>query len=1175
MVTYNYTVSSASGYKTVQQAIDSIAAELEDSPVLTGDITIQVAAGTYPGFIFPRGTTLALLGTELRIIIKSAGNFFPVFDGRLNPSEQYVGADLDSANPNVTIEGLRFQNFAVGIRATNGSHKVKIKNCIVNDNTNVNILLEQCNNSAVLQCVITNGDFGVVSRLCKNTALYHNSIFLNGSVGNADAGIWIQLANDYGSGLADTGKAYIVGNVIWNTIGPAAILFQEDIELKAIVSNYNDLVKTAETLIAIEKKAYVPDKPRERKNIASLSEWKDLRILSNPDSSILDAKSISQDPKFLQVAKSKTKQNGLYIDLSLLPISPVLGLVPSFHSELAQAVIWLPSYIESSEFRTDIVNNLRNSGTTAAGANDKKSNSGFFGQDVFISPRDLALTKNCDIDPLRDLIYKRLDIWLPKIRKGFFSSHEREYYLYSKKACRTIGECAVTKFKLPGTVITTKPIKLSVAGENVEDPRYIDIIGNELILYHYDLDIQDGTEEVELQCYIRKWQSNVSGFIYSPVYYRFKISQGTTKFYLPPDYIPDGPVVITDDRSAPNDNDRLANREFKLVWDTEMQRTEIIFANNSNLAANCQFDRFAGSDAYRPLNWNSQNTYLYSGQGYNIEPYVGDYVCVVEPAGYLEQLLPIDNNAHAISWHAKAGAITGITGFFVTGNYNVSPEDNSYYICKFYDSTYQWLGLDLSGIYTVNPEWTRYFITIGSGANADKTIEVDCDVSGISINNFIPERSAFCSFRLVNNVDYNLYVDGFQYEKAEKPSIYHRKFRLSELTVEYETSSSKEFIDTRLAMSPVRNSFSQGFIHIPEIPASIYDGPLNPNVTTLNEIRWPLGRKLIIPWARLNGKDKLRRKTVFNLIPEKHSDIIKPYHISYQPFDIILNPETIVCRQGDTNGVGFTIQVSTSEGNPYAGGKYAVGISEPLARFPGWLHKRYLGANEQLAPTINGKLDSAGSSSILWIPPDETVIQFAGQVPTRRAATYDQITSVELNYRANPEQHGNVIILDGSYNKIPTSASRAFRTIYRPTYSQNFSIINLNYPATPGSVKVIVNGINLLESYLANPDSDQFFVDYQSNKILLKGRIDEAIVEYVPSYVFINLANPYRLQFYHEKLFGSYTGPITIGYDALIDLSIVVLKPNGVDTITKTHTITAQNHLVSNFRQFNTIALEY
>jgi hypothetical protein len=1175
MVTYNYTVSSNSGYKTVQQAIDSIVSELEQSPDITEDIIIQVASGNYPGFVFPRGTTLDLLGTDFRIIIKSSGNFFPVFDGRLNPEEQYVGADIDSANPNITIEGLRFQNFAVGIRATNGSHKVKIKNCIVNDNTNVNILIEQCNSSSIIQNVITNGDFGVVARLCKNVALFHNSIFLNGSVGNADAAIWVQLANDYGSGLSDTGKAYIIGNVIWNTIGPAAILFQEDIELKAIVSNFNDLVKTAETLIAVEKKAYVPTAPRERKNIASLSEWKDLRVTSNPDGSIMDAKSISQDPKFLQVARSKTKKNGLYLDLSLLPISPVLGIVPSFHSELAQAITWLPSYLESSEFRKDIIGNNRSSGTTAAGANDKKSNSGFFGQDVFVSPRDLSLTKNCDIDPLRDLIYKRLDIWLPKIRKGFFSSHEREYYLYAKKACRTIGECAITKFRLPGSVITTKPIKVSVAGNNIEDPRYIDIAGNQLILYHYDLDIQDGTEEIEIQCYIRKWEANVNGFLYSPVYYRLKISQGETRFYLPPDYVSDGPVVITDDRCSTNDKDLLCNREFKLVWDEEIQRMEIVFSNHTNQLLNAQFDRFAGADAYRPLNWNSSNTYLYSGQDYSIEPFMGDYLCVLKPDAYIEQLLPIDSNAYALSWHAKAGAITGITGYQITGNYNVSPNNNSTYICKFYDASYQWLGLDISGVYTAESDWKRFFITIGSGSNADKAPEVACNITGLSFNNFIPENSAFFNFRIENNVDYDLYLDALQYEKNDKPTIYHRKFRYNELTVEYETSEEDEFIDTRLAISPVRNSFSQGFIHIPEIPAAIYDGPINPTVTTLNEVRWPLGRKLILPWARLSGKDKLRCKAIFNLIPENHSDVIKPYHITYYPFDINLNPERIICRQGEDNGVGFSIQVSNVEGNPYAGGRFAVGITEPLARFPGWLHKRYLGANEQLAPTIEGKLDSGGSASIIWIPPDETVIQYVGQTPTKRAATYDQLTSVELNYRADPLFHGNVIILDGNYNKIKTTATEPVKTNYSPTYSQNFSVINLNYPPSPGSVLVSVGGKNLTETYLANPDSSQFFVDYQASKILLNGRVSEALVEYLPSYVFINIANPYRLQFYHDKLFGSYVGPITIGYDALIDLNIAVLKPNGTEVLTKTYTITAQNHLVSNFRQFNTLALEY
>ncbi len=1170
MVTYNYSISY-SGYTTIQQAIDSITLELAASPTITSDIVIDVGPGTYAAIAIPRGALSALYGTSYRLIIRSSGKYFPVIDAAISPSETYVGIDIDSANPNVTIEGLRIQNFSVGVRATNNSHSPIISKCIFNDNTNVNILIEQCSNTVISQCILTNGDYGIVTRLCKGIALLHNSVFLSGAIGEANAGVWAQLANDYGGGVTDTGKLYLLGNIIWNMAGLAMLLFQEDLETSKVVSNFNDIVRTTENLIGVEKKAYVPSKPRERRLIKSLSEWRDLRINSNPDGSILDAQSISQDPKFLQAVKSKTKTNGLYLDLTVLSISPVLGIVPSFYIDTAAALLWLPSYADSELLAKDILRNDRMRVGTAAGANDRRSNAGYFGQDVFVTPRDLLASKSCDSDPIIDLIHKKLDLWAPSLRKGYFFSNERQYYLYAKKACRYIGECAVTFFDLPGILVSTKPIKILVSGIDVTDPRYIDVRGNQFVLYHYDLDIQDGTEELEIQGYIRAWEG--SGFIYSAVVYRFKISEGLTKFYLPPDYVSDGPVVITDDRSTATDTDELANREFKLVWDVKEQRTEIVFANYSNQFINAQFDKFIGTEAPKPYSWQSYNTRAYSGDFVRYPSPMGDNYCQIGPAGHVAQMVPIDQDNYSVSWHSR-----------VIG---ASPDNSPYtdrsvfsgqYSIALYDHYYDSLGVTLTGEYLLHNAsgWIRNYLTIGSGMHTDVVQEVAYPMSYLGNLTNIPEESRYALIKFTNlDSSANLLLTATQYEKTDRPTIFHRKFRFTELTVEYETSKELNFIDTRQIISPVRNTFSQGFIHIPELPAGLYNGPGQSIVTTLNEIRWPAGRMFVMPWARLTGKDKLRNKVVFNTVPEKHTQIIQPSHSEHLPYDIKILPSEIVARQGDKQGVGLQVICTATDGNPYALGKYLISVNEPMARFPGWLVKKFYGLNEQLTQQVVGSLENAGNTALFWIPPDDLTVSHLGVVPSKKSTNSRQITSIELNYRADPTVHGNAIILDQNSNQINTKAATPTRTTYRPTYSQNFSSIALNYPPVPGTVKVQVDGVYLTETFLASPNSDQFFADPQSAKIVLKGRISEAIVEYVPSYVFVNNANPYRLQFYHDELFGSYTGSITIGYDALIDLSVAVYYPDTTNHISKNITVVAQNHLVSNYRYYNQLALEY
>ena len=205
MTTYSYTVSLTTGYSSIQQAINNIRAELESGEVVEEDIIISVLDGTYPAFRIPDGCLMPLMGSVFRLIIKSAGQYFPIIDFNRSDPSNVIGADIGGANPNITIEGLKFQFFAVGIRFNLNSHNPKVTKCIVSNCRNVGIYIDQCANSQVIQSIVTNGDYGIVARLCKNIALVHNTVFLNGSIstvnGQSVSAIWCQLANDYGNGL--------------------------------------------------------------------------------------------------------------------------------------------------------------------------------------------------------------------------------------------------------------------------------------------------------------------------------------------------------------------------------------------------------------------------------------------------------------------------------------------------------------------------------------------------------------------------------------------------------------------------------------------------------------------------------------------------------------------------------------------------------------------------------------------------------------------------------------------------------------------------------------------------------------------------------------------------------------------------------------------------------------
>lgn len=1163
--------------KTIQRAVDQVAYELQnEAGTPQQNIVINVERGFYPAFKVKRGSLLPLLDTDIKLKIRSAGNYFPIIDQKVTPAGEYIGVDIDAANPNVELDNLRIDNFSIGTRISNGSHSPLIQRCIYSANSNAAIYAQGASNFTAVQNIITNGDFGIVARLCKNIMIAHNSIFIDGSVGKGEAAIWAQLANNYGNGITDTGKLHLLGNIVWNLVGPAMVLFQEDLELNAIVSNFNDLYRTSSYLVGIEKKAYIPDQPRERKKINSLKDWKELKIRSNPDGGILDSKSISQDPKFVQAIKNRSKQNGLYIDLELLPLSPVLGIVPSFYVDLEAAATWLPSYFDSQLLSGDILKKERVKDGTAAGANDRKTNSGFFGQDVFITPRDLALSKNCDIDPISDIISKKLDLWFPKIKDGFFYSHERKYYLYSQKAGRSIGECAVTEFILPSRIDTNRPIKVYVAGKQISDGRYIDVLGDRVILYHNDLDIVYGTEEFEIQCWIKKWSNESKGFAHQPSMYRFKIKDGKTRYFLPEDYVGKGPVVITDDMVSLGDDAALCKREFKLEFDPQYNRTEIIFSSKTNELDNAQFDIYLGENGEDPFLWNSSAATVYSLTGlayHSGNPVMGDFACRVETGGYISQMVGFRSGEnYSLSWHSRGpGLVVGDTLAV-----DSAPKSGEYSI-QYYDHMYDPCGYTTSGNFELASDWSRYYITLGEpDAIADKVEVFDCPIVPLYLSGFFPENAAYAEIKFTNTSDVSMWIDAAQFENVLRPSPYHRKFYNHELTVEYETSDKGFYIDRRNAIAPARNLFNQGFLYIPEIPASIYDGPIESIVTTLNEVRWQEGRKYILPWARVSGKDKLRHKSVFSKKLEAKNDVIQSAHETYYPLEISLFPREAIARQGDKIGVGLQMYVNNTEGNPYFNGLYRLQLLEPKAKYPGLLYKKFFGANEQLGDFVDGALNSSGMTQFFWIPPEKSDIVYSGPVPRRPKGSGDVLSSIKLSYRANLENLGNISITNSDGKKISVEADEPITNQYLGSYSSAGTIFKLKYPPKQGSVKVILNGRSLSQSYTSPPNSDQFYVEPNRATVLLKGRVaDKITIEYTPRYILIDATDPYTLMFYHDKVFGNYTGPIVVDYDCIINLQATVWFPDGRNSIKKEIALVAQSSSVSDINNLNYYSLEY
>lgn len=1154
MVTYNYTVTPV-GSTSLRDVMLNIATELAQNPVIERDIEVTLDRGTYSGFAIPDSALFPLLSSGYRLIIKSGGDYFPIIDFNVSPEEQVVGIDVGSGNPNVTIKGLRVQYFSVGIRAGLNSHFPIVEKCIINNNRNVGIFFEQTDEAQALQNVVINGDFGIVARLTKSAALIHNTIFQNGAISSESnksiSCIWAELANDYGNGLADTGVLHLLGNIGWNMTGRCLTLFGNNVELSgAVISNFNDwLIGDPDEFIVIEDNAFLQgSNAQPREVINSLLQWKTLGF---------DNDSISQDPKFIAPIRIRSERNGFAIDLNILPVSPVLGLVPSFAFNSAAASQWLPSYVDSQAFATDILRSPRQQSGTAIGSNDSVSTAGFFGQDVFSNPLDLGLTKECGVDPFANVLYKSLELWFPKIKKGYFYSNEREYYLYAKKEAATLGELAMTEMYLPGILAIDQGITVKVGGIEVSTA-YFDIRRDKFILYHRDLPVQFKDTEVEIEGKISTWRN--FEFFYQDVLYRFKISEGVTRFFLPTYYVNTGPVVITDDYAYYTDSDYLANREFCLDIDLQQELSEIKFANDTNLLPNSQFQ-------YGDYDWDISNGSVVrsSAPAFSV---AGENVASIADKGYIRNRLPISSDYnYSLSFHTRSAG---------SGDFSWTAE--------LLNASYQPLGLVFSGSKSLSSSWERQAILFnGSGENFSIDVPNKPIPCNLLANYNLPASAAYVDFKVAHTYSPaypgNFEVDALQYEQTDNPTLYHKQLNLRDFTVEYETSSEEYFIDSNLAMSPISNLLSDGFLFIPEIPAAMYSGPNDPTVTTLHEWRWPEGRRGVMPWARTKGKDKLRKRPLnrFNKLPDPKPEIVYPVYAYAGVKDVKIQPSVPRTIVGTRIGEGIAIQVTDTDDNPMSLASVRASVVDYNARYPGILAKSKYGLKEQLGVIVFGQTDNAGSMAIKWIPPEEPAGLYRGEIPAARlqSALGEEISVIDTEYVVSADNFGNIIIFNNRREELPTVASEPRIEVHEPALTKSDSNISLAYPADPGSVVIIVNGVRYKEAKINVLNSNEFYVDYDRSVVTVKGRANEVHVEYIPRYVFINPEDPYKIMIYKDKVFGNYTGDITVGYDLAIILRVEIDNPGVGDVLTREFDIVAQNPLLKEITTINKIALEF
>lgn len=1173
----NYYVGNGQPYATVNQVLNTLKQAFDSgnyqlppvSSLNDGDINIVLVGNkTFAPIKFPDNLTQELANNGRYLAIKrqeyqTSGSLvtdsIPIItpmaqDGsEIDISDKLIGIDIGSNNPNVKIIGLKVSGFLIGLSCGSNSNNLYILRSFFTNSYNAQIYASNIEGLYLINNIIVGGQYGIVAKYIKKLRVYHNTIIVDGlsALDNKPkAGTILQgerqLQNTSPSSI------YFLGNIVYTIGCPGSIFYEEDLKKNRLVSNYNNYY-SQDTLVQLRQDNATTSSDASEAikfNYKKLDDWKRAGPLGSSTTYDIDTNSIAVHPQFIQNFSLLGNTQSSIINLGSINNSPLTQKVPSWYYE--SSAFYIPSDFNDDLISTDCLLATRQFPFTSIGANDSPSVNGFFGHDIFTSPLVLDPEKKCDLDPISVLSSQEITMSYPSIKAGLFWSHDRPYYLYGKKFAGTLGSIARTKFTLPGRL---DPAETKVYIREVLIPETDwNLIGKDIYIYHKNHGISSYSDEIQIEGRVKRWANN--GFAFENTYYVYKISDGTTQFVLPKEYQPSAPVVITDDRISYLNPPDVTRAEFSVEYDFNANENIVTFAGSDNLFENSEFTYFTSGN--NPLGWvstidNGTSGVFILGPQY---AYFGDHAVALKVDGTSSYItsnkIPIsEDDSFNLTWHARTPA--GITGTNRTPITNIS----GYYIVNFYDNYDELMPYNIIGDFVSNTgSFTRFYLPLGA---SDEIVDPNLNgldsapisyVSTVPVS--IPPNANSLTFTLSGA---NLYqkvtqgsfiiIDAIQAEYKISPSYYKPRPDFNGMTIEFETDPSGLFVDTRMNISSTVNENPNGFLAIQDMPAYLWGGPQNPEVTTLHEHRWQYGRINVLPWARLFGKDKLKEKVTLSNKPAYLKDVIVPFVHPKGAAEATINPGKVVCNQDSEDPEYFHIQVLDTNGNPYSLRNYVAHVYEAGAKFPGWLAKRYYGAKEQLGTTIFGKLNSNGGMTASYVSPSSRHISWIGNVPYPISGSNGKISSIRTSYTCSLENNGSISIIgqSGSFHKV--NAVLDLTGLYTSSANNDQSYISLDYPPVFGSVSVNLDGEPFKET-IGIPQASEFSVDYLSAKVILPLGVSAGIdfnVSYRPRYAYPDYQDKNRIILHNDYLFSGYSGVIQVDYDAEVNIEIRVSDP--------------------------------
>lgn len=1035
----SYIVGKNSPYKTPNDAINALIAD-NAGLFFTEDQFILLEEGVYTSFNIPSGT---ISPTSLhRLYIGPVPGHKVVIDGLVDSNAD--GISIGSGNSYITIRDLEIRNFHIGIFFDISCDYSVVERCLIKNCVNTGVFFRLCDNVTIHNSIIFDGDFNAVFERCKNVALVNNTFFNSGryTTGRSQiqANVIVRLGNDYGDGITDTGTSWISNNIFYSLNGDAIVLFSDDINLAAHRIDYCDIYVPNGNMIRVAKK----QTNSFQYFINSIEDIK-TRLLTGYNC-------ISVDPGFIVPVQDQ----GYRFNLALLSSSQIKNSGESYNPSAPAS---MPVWIDYTAFIKDF-----------EGSNRSASYSPAIG--AYAADEDFNLLNEPDNIPnfaacAEDKFLKIADsisaeIWHPIIKSGFFFSEEKRYYLYAKKRCLKLKELTFAIFEV-AKILSRKPT-IYLSGKEVEEDN-IDYYGNTIVLSLKDSDTVDNNSIIKVVGKTNYWESN--RFIEREFTQNIRIKETTLKYFLnKPYYLDDGaPIVITDDTASLYEKEENTHPQFKLALNDKYLVPEIIFENDKNKIFNSDF-YFVSND--KPLYFDSSAAVIKDSVS-GLYPIKSDYFVSItgnSTTGYISQDVNISNESK----------ISYVFTLYAAGDTSNALVDIS---------QYNNIGTKIKqklSYFSVDSDWNRYGCYIGfSGTDASQLNSFE------NIESFDIDPSAEMIRLKVGAINGTLNVSALQLERGYVASKYHKLPDLNNTTVEFESSESGFYELKNLVMTPCLNYNHNGFLTIPNSPASQFDDNAPSYATTLAEYRWEYGRSGVLPWARLTGRDKYTYVSSFNRERSFGEFMHTPISYTQSGIDIKVYPSFITCLQDKKTT--FYVEAYDNIGNLLSYEPVNIQLYDVNGKYPGVLTCKEYSIPYVRDVSFTNKLDSAGRIYVEWSAPAYDDITQYVEVQSGGSGNF----YFDTKYKISRENYGNISLYNASGTKLTLSETGLTSGTYEILKRDGYGYIVLNDYPVQDSVSAIYNSSILEETKYYTPKDSTFQVAY-NNKLL---RLDGSLTGYL------------------------------------------------------------------------------